>query len=109
MSITNRQLKAQLLAERERLEAEIKGLATVSGANVGYGNHMADDASYAYEQTKSLALQQNVKGLLYQVDEALKRFENGTYGVCVGCGHSIDPARLKALPYASLCIDCAQG
>ena len=108
MTVKYDHLKNQLLADKERLEAQIKDTATVSGANVGYGNHMADDASYAYEQATSFSLQQNVKGLLKQVNEALGRFEYGTYGVCVGCGQCIDPARLKAIPYTSLCIDCAQ-
>ena len=108
MPVRYEQLKKQLLAEKARLEAEIKGIA-VPVANVGYSNHMADDASYAYEQTKSLALQQNTKGLLIQVDEALKRFEQGTFGVCVSCGQSIDPARLKAIPYSPLCMGCAQA
>ncbi len=109
MTLEYKQLKDQLLAEKERLEARIKDTAPVAIANVGYGNHMADDASYAYEQAASFSLQQNVKGLLAQVNEALERFENGTYGVCAQCGQSIDHARLKAIPYAPLCIHCAQA
>lgn len=108
MSLEYRRLKDQLLLEKERLEAQIANKAPITVANLGYGNHMADDASYAYEQATSLSLQQNLKGLLAQVVEALERFENGTYGVCARCGQSIDHARLKAIPYAPLCIHCAQ-
>jgi len=108
MAIEYKQLKNQLLAEKERLEAQVKETTTVSVSNVGYGNHMADDASYAYEQATSFSLQRNVKGLLTQVNEALVRFEYGTYGVCSSCGQSIDCARLKAIPYTPLCIHCAQ-
>ena len=108
MTLEYNQLKSHLLAEKARLEAQVKETATVSVSNVGYGNHMADDASYAYEQAKAYSLQQNVKGLLLQVNEALERFEYGTYGVCSDCGQSIDHARLKAIPYSPLCIHCAQ-
>lgn len=109
MTFTYDRLKDQLLAAKERLEAQVKETTTVSVSNVGYGNHMADDASYANEQTTSYSLQQNVKGMLSQVNEALERFEYGTYGVCSRCGQSIDHARLKAIPYTPLCIHCAQG
>jgi DnaK suppressor protein len=103
------QLKQQLLTKKDQLEAQIKETAPVSVSNVGYGNHMADDASYANEQATSFSLQRNVKGMLAEVKEALKRFEYGTYGVCVGCGQSIDHARLKAIPYTPFCIHCAQS
>lgn len=109
MSIKYQELKEELQARRDRLAVEIEGLKTAPGATVGYGNHMADDASYAFEQTKSLALHENLRTLLVQVNEALVRFENGTFGVCENCGQSIDPARLEAIPYAPLCIHCAQN
>ncbi len=109
MTVKYDQLKKQLLTKKDQLEAQIKDTAPVSVANVGYGNHMADDASYASEQATSFSLQRNVKGMLAQVNEALKRFEYGTYGVCVSCGQSIDHARLKAIPYTPDCIHCAQG
>ncbi|MEN8098351.1 MAG: TraR/DksA C4-type zinc finger protein [Chloroflexota bacterium] len=107
MPVKYERLKAQLQAEKDRLQEEIQDRATVSMVNVGYGNHMADDATYAYEQTHSLSLQENAKSMLKQVESALLRFSEGTYGVCVSCGESIDPARLEALPYASDCLQCA--
>jgi len=109
MPVEYQQLKERLLVRKERLEAETTGMATVAGTNVGYGSHIADDAGYAYEQAKTYSLQKNIKGLLVQVEDALQRFGLGTYGVCVNCGQSIDPARLKAIPYAPLCISCAQA
>ncbi len=109
MAVRQEALKKRLLAKKEQLEAQIKTTPTVSVTNVGYGNHMADDATFAYEQTKELSLQQNVKGLLAQVDQALQRFDQGTYGVCVSCGQCIDAARLRAIAYAPLCITCARS
>jgi len=51
-------------------------------------------------------MRKNNERLLAQVERALARFEDGTYGLCVDCGRPIDPARLEALPYAQLCLDC---
>lgn len=111
MTISYEELKQELTTEKARLEDYLTeaDTPTVSGASVGYGNHMADDATLAYEQAKSLSLQRNAKGVLQQVTEALERFQHGTYGVCCQCGQSIDHARLKAIPYTSTCIHCAQS
>ena len=97
-----------LTEERARLEAVIAQIEAEGGPNLGYGNHMADDASEAFEQAKDLALRQNAEKLLAQVKEALVRYERGTYGICQQCRQEIDPARLKALPYANLCLRCQQ-
>jgi RNA polymerase-binding protein DksA len=101
-------LRSFLEHERERLESVVTQVDAEGAKNLGYGNHMADDASEAFEQAKDLALRQNAENLLVQVTDALERFEAGTYGLCEKCGADIDPARLKALPYATLCIHCQQ-
>ena len=101
-------LHSFLEEERARLEAVIAQVEANGGTNLGYGNHMADDASEAFEQAKELALRQNAEQLLVQVKEALVRFERGTYGICQQCRQEIDPARLEALPYANLCLRCQQ-
>lgn len=98
--------KARLEEERARLRVEIGQLGTGERANLGYGNHMADDATEAFEQAKDLALRRNLEHLLGQVENALEKLGQGTYGVCERCGQSIDPARLKVIPYANLCLDC---
>jgi DnaK suppressor protein len=101
-------LHSFLKEERARLEAVIAQVEAEGGTNLGYGNHMADDASEAFEQAKDLALRQNAEQLLVEVKEALTRFERGTYGICQQCRQEIDPARLEALPYANLCLRCQQ-
>jgi DnaK suppressor protein len=101
-------LKMRLEVEKERLLTELSQTNVVERNNLGYGNHMADDATEAFEQAKDLALRQNLERLLEQVEGALVRFEAGTYGLCEQCGKEIDPARLKALPYAILCLSCQQ-
>ena len=101
-------LRSFLEQERERLEALLAQMDAEGAENLGYGNHMADYASEAFEQAKELALNQNAKQVLVQVTNALERFEQGTYGTCERCGTDIDPARLKALPYVTLCLRCQQ-
>jgi DnaK suppressor protein len=101
-------LRSFLESERVRLQTVIAQAEAEGGKNLGYGNHMADDATEAFEQAKDLALRQNAEQLLIQVQDALGRFEQGTYGICERCGVEIDPARLQALPYATLCLRCQQ-
>jgi len=101
-------IKLFLEDERTRLEALIAQMDAEGGTNLGYGNHMADDATEVYEQAKELALHENARQLLDQVIDALDRFEQGTYGICENCGEEIDPARLEALPYVNLCLRCQQ-
>lgn len=98
-------LRRQLEAERMRLQAEVGRLSLESG-QIGHGNHMADDASDVFEQAKSLTLRRHLENLLAEVNEALHRLDDGTYGLCQVCGGAIDAARLDALPYASLCLRC---
>ncbi len=100
--------KKRLEEERANLLAELGHLSVVGSESMGYRNHMADDATEAFEQTKNLSLRRNLERLLKQVEDALHRFEQGTYGLCEDCGVEIDTARLKALPYATLCIKCSQ-
>jgi RNA polymerase-binding protein DksA len=101
-------IREQLETERLRLRETLALYHAESGDNLGLGNHMADDATEAYEQAKELALMQNAERLLQQVEEALQRFHNDTYGLCEVCGQQIDPARLRALPYVTLCLHCQQ-
>lgn len=101
-------VRSYLETERARLEAMIAQTDSEGGSNLGYGNHMADDATEVFEQAKELALHENAKQLLVQVTNALERFDQGRYGTCERCGTDIDPARLEALPYVTLCLHCQQ-
>ena len=67
--------------------------------------HMADIGSENFEHEFLLGLIENEEEELRQIDEALKRIADGTYGVCE-CGKLIPKARLRALPYAKYCIEC---
>ena len=68
--------------------------------------HMADIGSDNFEQEFTLGLIENEEEVLRAIDEALKRIEDGTFGPCQSCGKPIRKTRLKAIPYAGLCIKC---
>lgn len=106
--------KKKLLEEKARLQEELKEVesgnltesqSVISGENA-YEDHFADSGTATFERERDLSLERNVKDLLQRVEMALKSLEKGTFGICRRCGKEIDPARLKALPYADLCIDC---
>jgi RNA polymerase-binding protein DksA len=67
---------------------------------------MADMAADTYERELSMNIVSSEQETLYEIDDALKRLDDGSYGVCQQCGQVIAMSRLKAVPYASLCITC---
>jgi len=102
----NEQLRERLLQEQTRLLEQVTRLGENEYRGSGYGNHIADDATETYEQAKGISLKRNETVLLEQVVHALRKFDQGTYGICESCGAPIDRARLNALPYALYCLDC---
>ena len=107
MPIPYDQLKQALFAEQDTLTKELAELqSTIKEEGVGYSTHPADDGTNAFDQARDLAVQVNAEQTLKLVTDALARFDNGTYGLCVNCGHEIDAARLEAIPYAPLCLSC---
>ena len=75
-------------------------------SDLGCGNHIAEDATPAFEQARDLALRSCLEDMLVDVEAALTKFEAGRYGICERCGCEIDWARLEAKPQARLCIRC---
>ncbi|MFZ2487228.1 MAG: TraR/DksA family transcriptional regulator [Anaerolineae bacterium] len=109
MTKHEQRLRQLLTAERDELLTSIGHYEVLARhKKPGLGNHMADDATEAFDQAASLALYRNEQALLAQVDAALARIERGEYGRCERCGDEIDYARLQAIPHATLCIRCQQ-
>ena len=112
----------ELARFRKQLEAEEQGLveqlreiagskARAADAEVvmeisGYDDHPADMASETFEKEKDQALFESVQESLARVRNALAKIKRGTYGKCDSCGKPISLKRLKALPFATLCVDC---
>ena len=69
---------------------------------------LADDATAVFEQERNVGMQHAQKRLLAEVEDALKRMDAGSYGICRHCGARIDLARLKAMPTAALCLSCQE-
>jgi len=103
-SVDPEAVRARLLAERERLMAEL-GEPIQSPGQMTYGSQAAA-ASQVFEQQRDLALREKNEAQLQAVEAALDRLEAGTFGTCVRCGRPIAPERLEALPWAAHCIDC---
>ena len=70
--------------------------------------HLADIGSDAFEQDVTLSLRASEEGTLEMVEHALDRIRARTYGTCEGCGGVIAKKRLEAIPFAALCIRCAE-
>jgi DnaK suppressor protein len=107
--------KLLLVALRARLRGDVNGMAEAalkksgSEANGDLSRmpiHMADIDNY--EQEFTLSLLQNDEGTLDSIESALERIEDGVYGLCEECESPISKTRLNAIPYASMCIRCAQ-
>ncbi len=77
-----------------------------SGELSGYSLHMADAGSDNFDREFALSLVSNEQEALYEIEEALKRLEHSTYGVCGNCEKNIMKARLEAVPFARLCVNC---
>ena len=71
-----------------------------------FGMHQADAGSDAYDRDFALSLLSQEQDALYEIDQALKRIELGTYGVCEMSGKPISHARLEAIPFARLTVEC---
>ena len=101
--------RARLMGNVEKLEEEsfMNSQKDYSGDISGYKTHIADIGSDASGMELMLGLASNQQKLLQQVNDALARMEDGTYGLCQMCGKPIPQARLEAIPEAELCLNCA--
>jgi RNA polymerase-binding protein DksA len=66
----------------------------------------ADTGTVTFDREMEATLEENSSHVLAEIDAALVRIEEGTYGTCRSCGNTISEERLEAMPYAVLCIDC---
>jgi RNA polymerase-binding protein DksA len=104
------QWKEKVVKELGRIESENLGKSQkdFAGDLSGYSLHMADAGTDTFDREFALNLASNQQEFLYQIDEALKRIEEKSFGVCEACEKDIPLKRLKALPFAKLCIKCQE-
>lgn len=110
--------KNLLLEKREELLGDItqiseetlkKSQKEASGDISGYTFHMADVATDNYDREFSLGLASKERGVLYEINHALHKLQEGDFGACESCKKPISKIRLKAVPYATLCLKCQQA
>ncbi|MEE2639304.1 MAG: TraR/DksA family transcriptional regulator [Planctomycetota bacterium] len=112
-----RPYKKVLVALRARLQGDVNALADAAlGASAeaqgelsSLPSHMADLGSDTFEQDNTLRLMDNEEVVLEQIEQALERIEEGSYGTCVECGSRIPKMRLNVIPYTPLCVKCANS
>jgi len=113
-AIDTNHFRELLLDERKRVVGAIDNLhedhrgslSEETGEDSVYDNHLADTATETYDRELDYTLEENSEHVLAEIDAALQRIEDGTYGTCTNCGKPIAQERLEARPYATLCIDC---
>jgi RNA polymerase-binding transcription factor DksA len=101
---THANRRAQLTAERERLNDE---LTTLGIDRNSYDEGFADSGQVTAERGEVDALVGSLRETLVDIDAALDKLDAGTYGQCESCGQDIAEARLEAMPAARLCMACA--
>jgi RNA polymerase-binding transcription factor DksA len=102
--------RAELLRLRERilraaadLAADDEGVGEINSA--AGDSHIADHASDLVDLEVDQSLGENAEAVIAEIDEALSRIEDGSYGTCAICGKAIPEERLDAVPYATLCLE----
>ena len=112
-----KQFRELLLRTRDTCASEIKSIVKEASKNPressgdlsAYTVHMADMSADTYERELAMNIASSEQEVLYQIDEALKRMDEGMYGNCQQCSKAISLSRLRAVPYTSLCIDCQRA
>ena len=109
MTVDVERFRTALLEERKRVQEAMNYIHDEQpdkDDEMNLSTHLMDNAALTLEQELDGTLEENSSNVLAEIDAALERIENGTYGTCANCGNEIPEERLEALPYAMLCIDC---
>jgi DnaK suppressor protein len=105
-----RGIASALRARREALTSELGVVTTVERdpeAAVSFGKRVGDGTTEAVERLNRVGTARELGAMLADVERALVKLEEGTYGICDRCGRLIPEARLEARPWSVLCVECA--
>ena len=103
-------VERELRAHRAALDERIGGLAAPPerGSGISFGKRVGDGTSEAVSRLNEVGVANSLLVTSERIDRALEKLEEGSYGVCDGCGKPIAPARLKIAPESVRCVDCAR-
>jgi DnaK suppressor protein len=97
--------RAELASQLEELEHTTFAAAqSEMSGEMGFDEEFADAGTATFERERDESLVNNLQDLIQRIDKALAKVPEGTYGLCDRCGKPIEKLRIKALPYANLCI-----
>jgi DnaK suppressor protein len=100
-------LRDQLQDERARLVEQLREMGIGPGGKLDFDDGFADSGQVTAERSEVEALGGSLLDTLRETEDALRKFDDGSYGSCESCGNQIAEARLEAMPAARLCINCA--
>jgi RNA polymerase-binding transcription factor DksA len=100
-------LRDQLQEERERVRGQLAQLGRGDDTSLAFDENFADSGQVTAERGEVEALSGQLRETLQEIEDALAKFADGTYGECESCHQRISEARLEAMPAARLCISCA--
>ncbi len=102
--------RASYVATADSLMAEAEALAEdMEPGDIQFDEESGEGDTLNVERERDLAMSAQARAAVDEIDRALAKITAGTYGTCERCGTAIPKARLKALPYASLCVACKSG
>ena len=102
--------RATYMQQAESLKAEADQLAQeMEPGDIQFDEESGEGGTMAVDRERDLALSAQARAAVDEIDHALLKIASGTYGACENCGQPIPRARLKALPYARLCVACKSG
>jgi DnaK suppressor protein len=105
--ISTAEFRDLLQEERSELLSKLAELGGSEGSELTYDSNFADSSQVTAERSEAEALVASLRETLEDVERAIGKLEDGTYGRCETCGNEINPVRLEAMPAARYCIDCA--
>jgi len=112
-AIDTERFRRRLLDDRARAEGALAylhednpGSMEDETQEIPSDNHPGDVATITFDREIDYTLEENEERLLAEIDSALQRIDDGTFGVCQACGNPIGAERLEAVPYTTQCIDC---
>ena len=105
--VTHASLRAQLEEERARVKGQLAQYGYGEPGSLSFDENFADSGQVTAERGEVEVLAGSLAETLHDIDDALAKFDAGTYGRCESCGSEINAARLEAKPAARFCIECA--